>query len=82
MKQNTFITTLSGLLAILGWSEEGPEPVSVKLIASQTALITALSWWRAFFREMLTKYRDGPGLPSGLTCNPERPKLRFIASSL
>jgi len=55
MKQNTFITTLSGPLAILGWSEEGPEPVSVKLIASQSALMTALSWWRAFFREMLTK---------------------------
>jgi hypothetical protein len=39
----------------LGWSEEGPEPVSVKLIASQSALMTALSWWRAIFREMLTK---------------------------
>ena len=43
MKQNTFITTLSGPLAILGWSEEGLEPVSVKLIASQSVLMTALS---------------------------------------
>jgi len=38
-----------------GMVRGGPEPVSVKLIASQSALMTALSWWRAFFREMLTK---------------------------